>query len=127
VEWRHASPALLDEMERALLALAQDCAAAANVTAETRQLAHIPAAQMAQGVTDAIERACKIVGVTHTRMASYASHNAQVMSAFTPSGMLFIPSLNGLSHNPEEYSRWEDVVKGANVLLHAILDLAAQG
>jgi acetylornithine deacetylase/succinyl-diaminopimelate desuccinylase-like protein len=48
------------------------------------------------------------------------------MSAFTPSGMLFIPSLNGLSHNPEEYSRWEDVVKGANVLLHAILDLAAQ-
>lgn len=125
VEWRHTNPALHDEMGRALLALVQECAAAANVTAETRQLAHIPAAQMSHTVIDSIERACKIVGVTHTRMASYASHNAQVMSTFTPTGMLFIPSLNGISHNPEEFSRWEDVVKGTNVLLHAILDLAA--
>ncbi len=127
VEWRHSSPALLDEMERALLALAQECAAAANVTAEMRRLAHIPAAQMSPTVIDAIERACKVVGITHTRMASYASHNSQIMSAFTPSGMLFIPSMNGLSHNPDEFSRWDDVVKGANVLLHAILALAAGG
>ncbi len=127
MEWRHSSPALLYEMERALLALAQECAAAANVTVEMRQLAHIPAAQMSPTIIDAIERACKVVGVTHTRMASYASHNSQVMSAFTPSGMLFIPSLNGLSHNPDEFSRWDDVVKGANVLLHAVLALAADG
>jgi len=127
VEWRHTSQALLDEMERGLLALAQECAAAANVTVETRRLAHIPAAQMSPVVIDAIERACKIVGVTHTRMASYASHNAQVMSAFTPTGMLFIPSLNGISHNPDEFSRWEDVVKGTNVLLHAIIELASNG
>ena len=73
---------------------------------------------------EAIEKASDEVGASHTRLASYASHNAQVMSAFTPSGMLFIPSVNGTSHHPAELTRWEDVVKGTNVLLHTILNLA---
>jgi acetylornithine deacetylase/succinyl-diaminopimelate desuccinylase-like protein len=71
-----------------------------------------------------IEKACDQLGVSHCRLASYASHNAQMMSAFTSSGLLFIPSVNGISHHPAEHSRWEDVVAGTNVLLHAILNLA---
>jgi len=59
------------------------------------------------------------------RIASYASHNGQVMSSFAPSGMLFIPSVGGISHNPMESSDWDDVVKGANALLHTILLVAA--
>jgi acetylornithine deacetylase/succinyl-diaminopimelate desuccinylase-like protein len=46
------------------------------------------------------------------------------MSAFVPSGMLFIPSVNGTSHHPAELSRWDDVIDGTNVLLTAILNLA---
>ncbi|HLV36804.1 MAG TPA: M20/M25/M40 family metallo-hydrolase, partial [Spirillospora sp.] len=71
-----------------------------------------------------IEKACRITGVTHQRLASYASHNAQTMSSFTPTGLFFIPSIGGISHNPAEYSRWEDVVNGTNVLLHTLIAMA---
>ena len=124
VEVRHVNEALLQNMESALFALAEECAAATRVTAEQRCTGHIPAAVMNGQVIDAIERACENVGSSHMRLPSYASHNAQVMSSFTPSGMLFIPSVNGTSHNPDEYSHWDDVVRGTNVLLHTVVNLA---
>jgi N-carbamoyl-L-amino-acid hydrolase len=43
------------------------------------------------------------------------------MAGYTPTGMIFIPSVNGISHNPAEFTEWDDVVMGANVLLQTIL------
>jgi N-carbamoyl-L-amino-acid hydrolase len=45
------------------------------------------------------------------------------VARFAPIGMLFIPSVGGISHSPKEFSRPEDVVRGANVLLNAVLTL----
>ena len=59
------------------------------------------------------------------RLTSYAGHDAQIMSAFSPSGMIFIPSVSGISHSPKEFTEWPQVVHGANVLLHTALLLAA--
>jgi acetylornithine deacetylase/succinyl-diaminopimelate desuccinylase-like protein len=56
-------------------------------------------------------------------MISYAGHDAQILSPFVPSAMIFIPSKEGISHSPKEYSKWEDVVDGANVMLHTMLRL----
>jgi N-carbamoyl-L-amino-acid hydrolase len=124
VEVRNPNEAELDRMAQALTELAVECADHFALTFSTTPLAHIPAVMMNQYVIENIEKACEQVGASHHRLASYASHNAQVMSAFTPSGLLFIPSVNGTSHHPSELSRWEDVVKGTNVLLHTILNLA---
>lgn len=124
VEARHVSEDILAEMETRLLWLAEECAADCRVSVAVRCTNHIPVAHMDEHVQQAIEEACAVTGVSHVRLSSYASHNAQVMSSFTPSGMLFVPSINGLSHNPDESSRWEDIVTGTNVLLHAILRLA---
>jgi N-carbamoyl-L-amino-acid hydrolase len=54
-------------------------------------------------------------------MPSGAGHDAQAVAHFAPIGMVFIPSVGGLSHHPEEYSRPEDIEAGANVLLGALL------
>jgi N-carbamoyl-L-amino-acid hydrolase len=54
-------------------------------------------------------------------MPSGAGHDAQSVARFAPIGMLFIPSVGGISHSPKELSRAEDVVRGANVLLNAVL------
>ncbi len=124
VECRHVKQTLLEEMERALLDLAHECAQACYLTVMSDRFGHIATAMMSDSVIEAIEKACEQLDVTYTRLASYASHNAQVMSTFTESGMLFIPSVNGISHNPAEFSEWEDVVRGTNVLMHAILNLA---
>jgi N-carbamoyl-L-amino-acid hydrolase len=57
-------------------------------------------------------------------MASGAGHDAQIMAGLVPTAMIFVPSANGLSHNPAEYTSPEDLVRGANVLLHATLRVA---
>ncbi|MBW7461117.1 M20/M25/M40 family metallo-hydrolase, partial [Paenibacillus sepulcri] len=59
----------------------------------------------------------------HAPLGSMAGHDAAHMASLTRSGMLFVPSLDGKSHCPEEASRIEDIEKVGNVLLHAILAL----
>ncbi|MDH7513007.1 MAG: hypothetical protein QHH14_08685 [Clostridiales bacterium] len=46
-----------------------------------------------------------------------------VIAPIAPMGMIFIPSVGGFSHSPQEYSRPEDIERGANVLLRAILKI----
>lgn len=55
---------------------------------------------------------------------SFAGHDTQTMALFTPSAMIFVPSVKGISHHPQEFTQEEDIVRGANVLLHTILSLA---
>jgi N-carbamoyl-L-amino-acid hydrolase len=54
-------------------------------------------------------------------MPSGAGHDAQAMATLGPMGMIFIPSIGGISHAPKEYSTPQDCVNGANVLLRAVL------
>ena len=68
-----------------------------------------------------VESAADDLGLTHRRMPSGAGHDAQAVAHFAPMGMVFIPSIGGLSHHPEEYSRPEDIEAGVNVLLGALL------
>ena len=56
-------------------------------------------------------------------MGSMAGHDATHLASITKAGMLFVPSIGGKSHCPEEYSRIEDIEKVSNVLLQAIFDL----
>jgi len=68
-----------------------------------------------------VEESAEELGLTHRRMPSGAGHDAQAVAQFAPMGMVFVPSVGGLSHHPEEYSRPEDVEAGANVLLRTLL------
>jgi N-carbamoyl-L-amino-acid hydrolase len=68
-----------------------------------------------------VEESARALGLTHRRMPSGAGHDAQAVAHFAPMGMVFIPSVGGLSHHPDEYSRPEDIEAGANVLLGALL------
>ncbi|MHB8056029.1 MAG: M20/M25/M40 family metallo-hydrolase, partial [Candidatus Aminicenantales bacterium] len=65
------------------------------------------------------------LGLAHMPVGSGAGHDAQVLSALTDSAMIFIPSPGGISHAPGESLRWEDLEKGTNVLLAALLRLAS--
>jgi N-carbamoyl-L-amino-acid hydrolase len=72
-----------------------------------------------------IAEAAGELGLTTKLMPSGAGHDAQDMARLGPVGMIFIPSVGGISHSPREYSRPEDVTNGANVLLNALLKLDA--
>lgn len=70
-----------------------------------------------------IDESAKELGLSTLYMPSGAGHDAQDMAKIAPTGMIFIPSVGGISHSPKEYSRPEDIVNGVNVLLHTILKI----
>ncbi len=65
----------------------------------------------------------KKLGLTYRQMQSGAGHDSQEMAVIAPTGMIFIPSIGGISHSPKEYSKPSDMANGANVLLQTILAL----
>ena len=70
-----------------------------------------------------ISEAARELGLTTKLMPSGAGHDAQDMARLGPVGMIFVPSVAGISHSPREFSRSEDIANGANVLLHTLLKL----
>ena len=80
-------------------------------------------APASEDVQRAIERAAAAAGLSHRRQPSFAGHDAQMMAQLSPMGMIFVPSVAGISHSPRELTRWEDCANGANVLLAAVLEL----
>ncbi len=74
-------------------------------------------------VMQLIEESAAELGLSHHRMPSGAGHDAQSIAPLAPTGMIFIPSIGGVSHSPDEYSRPEDIIAGVNVLLNTLLKI----
>ena len=70
-----------------------------------------------------IDETAKTLGLSTKWLPSGAGHDAQEIARLCPVGMIFVPSVGGISHSPKEYSRPEDIANGANVLLHTLLKL----
>lgn len=75
---------------------------------------------------ETIDAAAKRLGFTTKLMQSGAGHDAQDMAMITDVGMIFVPSVGGISHSPKEFSTAKDMANGANVLLQTILTLDKQ-
>jgi N-carbamoyl-L-amino-acid hydrolase len=73
-----------------------------------------------------IDRSARELGFTTRMMPSGAGHDAQDMAKLGPVGMIFVPSIGGISHAPTEFTRPRDIENGANVLLQTVLALDAQ-
>lgn len=63
------------------------------------------------------------LGLSFKKMQSGAGHDAQDMALIAPTGMIFVPSKDGISHSPKEFTTAEDMANGTNVLLNTILEL----
>ncbi len=72
-----------------------------------------------------IEGSCEKLGVPSVRMVSGAGHDANAVAGRIPVGMIFIPSIDGKSHCPDENSRWQDIVTGCDVYFQTLMDLDA--
>ena len=72
-------------------------------------------------VRQVIEQAAKQLGFSTKLLPSGAGHDAQEIAELCPVGMIFVPSRDGISHSPREFSKPQDITNGANVLLHTLL------
>jgi allantoate deiminase len=95
-----------------------------DLAVDVRTLRDRPPVQLNERATDIARRACLACGVTPREMTSGAGHDAQVLSAAAHSAMIFVPSIGGRSHCPEEATAAEDVILGTRALATALRELA---
>lgn len=71
-------------------------------------------------IQERLQSACEEININYENMPSGAGHDAMNMAKLWPTGMIFVPCKNGVSHDPTEYSTVEQIVAGTNVLITAI-------
>ncbi|MEZ4384247.1 MAG: M20 family metallo-hydrolase [Nannocystaceae bacterium] len=124
LDLRNTDEATLQEAERRAFAAVDELAAREGVTATRRSLARFAPVPYAERVIAAVEGFAGALGHSVRRLPSGAGHDAQMFAPSCPTGMIFIPSVDGISHNIREFSRPEDIQAGADVLLQTLLQLA---
>ncbi len=125
VDLRNTDEAILQEAERRLHAFATEIAAAEGVTFSHRRLARFEPVAFDPAVVDLVEATARELGHSVRRMPSGAGHDAQMLARICPAGMIFVPSIGGISHNVKEFTALADIEAGANVLLQTLLQLAS--
>ena len=94
-----------------------------GVEIKTRQLARFEPVIFDDRVIDLVESIAKEQNNSVQRMPSGAGHDAQMLARVCPAGMIFVPSVKGISHNAAEFTDEADLNAGANILLHTMLAL----
>ncbi len=126
VDARHADAARRKEL---LTQIGDACKAIARergLEVEIHTLRDRPPVTLSPRIADVLRRACLAAGMEPRDMTSGAGHDAQVLTAAANTGMLFVPSIGGRSHCPDEATAAEDVVLGTRALATALRELAYQ-
>lgn len=124
VDLRNTDGVALARAEAELESFVQAQAAAEGVRVARRSLARFEPVQFDARVVALVEQSARSLGFPHRRMPSGAGHDAQMLARVCPTGMVFVPSIGGLSHNVREHTAPQDLVRGAQVLLQVALALA---
>ncbi len=123
VEFRDLSGETVTRLGQALKLRAAEIAKETSTEIDVELSSRHEGARANPVVQGAIEKAAARRGLRWVRLPSGAGHDAQMMARLGPMGMIFVPSVGGISHSPRELSRWEDCAQGADVLLGTILEL----
>ncbi|AUG98620.1 Zn-dependent hydrolase [Prodigiosinella confusarubida] len=124
IDFRNINDEKVDLMDAALKHFTRQLIAETGLDISITQVSHYPAAPFHAECKDAVRNAAQALGYSHQDIVSGAGHDAVYMSMLAPTGMIFIPCKDGISHNEIEYASPEHVTAGANVLLHAMLEKA---
>jgi len=117
---RDDDPAVIARLEQLLRTMADEASASGPCTVAVAKLRTGAPAMMDAGFQDAIEAASKaLAGGRSVRMPSGAGHDAQMLATVMPAGMLFVPSIGGISHHWTENTADADIVTGAEVFVDA--------
>lgn len=124
VDMRNTDEAALARAEAELLAFAQQAAGEEGVQCEHRCLARFSPVDFDPLIIEMVEQEAAALGLQALRMPSGAGHDAQMLARVCPTGMIFVPSVGGLSHNVREHTEPQDLADGARVLMRVVARLA---
>jgi N-carbamoyl-L-amino-acid hydrolase len=126
VDLRDTDPGRLDNAERQMHTFTGDLAHRHGLNITCTRLAASRPARMDPGLQNQIAAAAADAGLSHLRLTSGAGHDAQIMATRTPTAMIFVPSVGGVSHVPHENTDDDDLIRGACVLLRTVRRLGAR-
>ncbi len=124
VDLRHPDDARLSEMDRAFRQAAETAAEAAGLTVEIEEIWHFGATPFDETCVAAVRAGAERYGHSHRDIVSGAGHDAVYMARVAPTGMIFVPCEDGISHNEIENATPEHLTAGCEVLMHAIVETA---
>ena len=120
---RNTDENLLQKAEDEISAYITELALLEDVQVSTRGLARFEPVVFDDSVVGLVEEIALSHGHTVCRMPSGAGHDAQMFARVCPTAMVFVPSVDGISHNPAEYTSPEDLIAGTDILLHVMYRL----
>jgi len=121
VDLRNTCEEALQLAESRLETFLEVLAGREGVSIERRSLARFEPVSFDPALVQRVVDQATALGHSHRRMPSGAGHDAQIFAAFCPTAMIFVPSVEGISHNIREFTKPEDIEAGANVLLQVML------
>ena len=125
IELRDLSPVKLERLGEKIKARAGAIASETRTEISMTRAGHMEPALAAAEVQRSIERAAGTLRLESRHLPSGAGHDAQMMATLMPMGMIFVPSVGGISHSPKELTSWQDCANGANLLFETVIDLAS--
>lgn len=124
LEFRSSDEDKFKWMDSLLLGHAREAANRFGLELNVESLGRHSPSLMDAHVQSVFASSCDDLGLTHTSLSSGAGHDGQSFDGLCPAGMIFVPSKDGASHSPREFTEWKDCANGANVLLQTVLNLA---
>lgn len=125
IETRAADDRVLAEVRTKIISLLEQTAGKSGVVITQESDFHVAAVPLAEPVINIIERSASACSVNCQLMPSWAGHDAQIFAAGgVPTGMIFVPSINGISHTREERSDFGAVTQAVQVLEKTLRTLA---
>lgn len=124
LDFRSTSKQTLEELEVKLMAMAEDVATTRGLLFSSKVVDKTDPISIPEIIQDMMKKSCEKLGYEHMTLPSGAGHDAQILASVAEPGMIFIPCEDGISHSPKEKIKWEDLDKGANLLLHMLMELA---
>jgi N-carbamoyl-L-amino-acid hydrolase len=121
---RNTDEGILSKAELEIAKFMKNLSRDEGVDISTRHLARFEPVVFHPQVIDIVEKASASHSPSVTRMPSGAGHDAQMLARVCPSAMIFVPSVEGISHNPAEFTDPEDLVMGSNILLQVLIELS---
>lgn len=123
IDLRDSVPSSLENAEEALRTSLASLGKQADVHVDIRVDARAAPVATDPTLRAAITASARELGLPHRTLPSGAGHDAQIVARIAPIGMIFVPSIGGVSHVPEEDTAAADLVAGARVLLRTVLRL----
>lgn len=123
IDLRDISQTHLDDLLAKIQQEFDAIASATQTEVVMTQTLHVLPTLAAKKIQNAIAQICQESNLSYYHLPSRAGHDAQEIGRFTDMGMIFVPSLAGISHAEDEYTSPEQCTQGANVLLQTFLKL----